>query len=350
MRGVLQHGVVVAWAGFLVAGCPTTAEDFDCTEDSQCTLDAVMGWCEPNRWCSFPAPECPSGRRYGDQAGQGLAGQCVSDGGSTSTQGDPSSSGVTSTTPDPAPTSSTTLPEETTTGASTSGSSDSSSSTGTIAETSGSSSSTGGPGDGFFDDFDRPDSDDIGNGWIERTPGVWALQADRVSFAGQAENFQDSTFYRPFDEALLDLETSVEFTFIAEVNSSTPQLHARIREDTLAQPGLTNAYLAYMPDGDQLVLTRVDGDVFGLSESVPVNPPIEVGERYRLMLRVEGIDPVELFGSVERFDPNLDDWSVVQTVTMTDAENERIVDPGSFGSSGSYNVVFTYDNFSMTPL
>ncbi len=349
MGGILHRGVGAASmvvAGMLLTGCPSAA-DFDCSEDSQCTLESVMGTCEPNRWCSIPAPECDSGRRYGEQAGQGLAGLCVDPGGSTGTQGDPTTAGpdpATSSSAEPSTSSTTDLPDETGEVPTTS------SGTSTGEETAGSSSSTGSPEAGFFDDFDRADSPELGNGWVERTPAVWALQGDRVVYTGPPASYEDSVFYRPFDEARLDLETSVEFTFVDPVDTSTPQLHARIQEDALSEPGQTNAYLVYMPAADDIVLTRVEGDAFALSASVVVDPPIQMGERYRLTLRVTGTDPVELFGSLERFDAEISDWSTVQTVSLTDVDDTRIVAPGSFGSSGSFVVAFEYDNFTMTPL
>ena len=35
------------------------------------------GTCEPNGFCSFPDTDCPSGSRYGEHAGAGLANTCV---------------------------------------------------------------------------------------------------------------------------------------------------------------------------------------------------------------------------------------------------------------------------------
>lgn len=57
-----------------MSGC---GEDpFGCGSDEQCGGD---GQCEANGYCSFPDPTCPSGRRYGDLAGGGLANVCVNE-------------------------------------------------------------------------------------------------------------------------------------------------------------------------------------------------------------------------------------------------------------------------------
>lgn len=60
----------------LATGCEASAV-FQCQSEVQCTLDGKAGTCEPNGYCSFADPTCPSGQRYGDQAPGGLAGGCV---------------------------------------------------------------------------------------------------------------------------------------------------------------------------------------------------------------------------------------------------------------------------------
>jgi len=80
----LATGVLV-----LLAGCGDDA--FACDQDSQCEGTMAGGQCELNGYCSFLDPECPSGRRYGDLAGGGVAGLCVV--GESGTTGGPASTG-----------------------------------------------------------------------------------------------------------------------------------------------------------------------------------------------------------------------------------------------------------------
>jgi hypothetical protein len=67
-------GVIAA----LVWGCTGCLGDaFVCTSSAQCVLAGQAGTCEPTGYCSFAAPECASGRRYGELAADELRGLCV---------------------------------------------------------------------------------------------------------------------------------------------------------------------------------------------------------------------------------------------------------------------------------
>ncbi|MCA9711174.1 MAG: LamG domain-containing protein [Myxococcales bacterium] len=63
-----------AWIG-LVAGC-SPGQTFACVDDQQCAGGAAPGICHAG-WCGFEDPGCASGYRYGEHAGDGLAGACV---------------------------------------------------------------------------------------------------------------------------------------------------------------------------------------------------------------------------------------------------------------------------------
>jgi hypothetical protein len=103
-------------AGVAVGACG--GQSFSCQDDAACD----GGWCEAQGWCSFADDACDSGRRFGEHAGVGLAGQCVEpvggassgsdDGAITLSSGDASSSseGSTGSPPDPITGGETTLP------------------------------------------------------------------------------------------------------------------------------------------------------------------------------------------------------------------------------------------------
>src|SRR5690606_12658890 len=78
-----------------------------------------------------------------------------------------------------------------------------------------------GAGGSFFDDFERADGADLGNGWVEKTPGAFSLQGGRVVKSATPVGFADNVVYRP--EAMLDGEASVEVRF-----SSLPPGYAQV--------------------------------------------------------------------------------------------------------------------------
>lgn len=62
----------------LVTACRITGS-FECGLDEVCRQGERFGVCEVEGYCSFGDPACPSGRRYADNAGDGLADRCVAD-------------------------------------------------------------------------------------------------------------------------------------------------------------------------------------------------------------------------------------------------------------------------------
>lgn len=88
----IARSAVLAALGVLA--CSPT--EYSCRERAQCARGDAQGQCEPNGWCAYRDPECPSALRYGTQAGDGLAGTCVppgDDGSSGGSGGGGSSSG-----------------------------------------------------------------------------------------------------------------------------------------------------------------------------------------------------------------------------------------------------------------
>ena len=115
----MVRAVGLAACTLLCSGCPQ--ETFFCDTPEDCASEGGGGACESTGYCSFPDPECDTGRRYGDLAPSGLAGTCVpqtsdtdvSTGvGATSVA---STSGSTSSTSDPSTVSETTSTDTTVT-------------------------------------------------------------------------------------------------------------------------------------------------------------------------------------------------------------------------------------------
>ncbi len=60
----------------IVSACRITAP-FECDLDEQCREGDLVGTCHFATYCAFPDDECPSGKRYADNAGGDLAGTCI---------------------------------------------------------------------------------------------------------------------------------------------------------------------------------------------------------------------------------------------------------------------------------
>jgi hypothetical protein len=86
-----------SWLATLALGCRAGA--YVCVDDASCKDGDRVGQCESSGGCSFPDPQCPSGRRYGAHAPAELAGECVpeDDVADTGTSTSTSTSGETTT-------------------------------------------------------------------------------------------------------------------------------------------------------------------------------------------------------------------------------------------------------------
>lgn len=103
--------LAIILASLASVGC-TRVDTFKCTRSDECTLAGVAGVCEPAGLCSFPDPDCPSGKAFGELAGD-QADRCVDVEGTT----DPTTTADPSTTTDPTTTTNpttTTAPSTTT--------------------------------------------------------------------------------------------------------------------------------------------------------------------------------------------------------------------------------------------
>ncbi len=79
--------VVMRAAAALALACAACGPSaYACTEDGQCAIDALLGVCQADGFCSFPDDDCPSGQRYGEHGGP-VGGQCVPVADGTSSSG-----------------------------------------------------------------------------------------------------------------------------------------------------------------------------------------------------------------------------------------------------------------------
>jgi hypothetical protein len=323
-----------------------TTKSFACAEDEQCKNGSMGGTCEPTGVCSFPDEDCESGRRYGAHAA-GLSGQCVPLDAAT-TEGGPSSIGSTTPDDDGTTVSGGTLPLDDTTAGDPATSPTEGMSTGGPDAT-GSTTTGTRPCVSFEDDFERPDSVDIGNGWIEKTPNRFALVAGRVDDESGIGNYKDNLVYRPVDDSVLDVDVSIELRFVDASLPGYPQLHVRAQGDDIAAANTLHAYDVYIESDGVLAIAivRIDsngGSATGVQTELP--EPLETGADYLLSARVEGTDPVVVEGTFERWNGNT--WVLVAEAELIDGDPERITTPGTVAISGDAQTsTFTYDRFDM---
>ncbi|HEY0135461.1 MAG TPA: hypothetical protein VGB85_15360 [Nannocystis sp.] len=87
-----------------MGGC-VKLDSFSCAQSSECQNGDVLGTCELGGVCSFPDAACPSGKKYGELAGE-QSGQCVdmpgdTTGAPTTSPTEPATTDASSTTFDP---------------------------------------------------------------------------------------------------------------------------------------------------------------------------------------------------------------------------------------------------------
>lgn len=190
------------------------------------------------------------------------------------------------------------------------------------------------PVDLFTDDFGRGDSASIGNGWSEKT-NAFSLVAGAVEQA-TAGSYRDLVVRRPTSEDALDVEIGVAVTH--SVKEGDPGIYARMQPASDA-PGQLVSYTFYVYV-DYAYLDRDDGDTGTELASLAISPPIELGQKYALVLRVAGTDPVMLQGVVKNAG-----GAVVATLNAQDASGKRITAPGAVGFGSGDATGARFDDF-----
>lgn len=315
----------------MLLGCGA-GPTYVCSADAQCGAD---GLCEADGGCSFPDAQCESGRRFAEFTPSGNV--CVP-------TGDGGSSSATSSTTSTEPGSATLEPDGTSTGvtpvepdATSSGpdmSTSSGSSTGSSSSGASEESSTGvNPTFEFFDDFERPDSDDVGNGWIEKTPESFAVVDGGIRRVNTMDSYPENLVYRPEGD-WLDGEAALEVTWLNLADDfGSPQCFLRTQLADIQTAGSVTGYLLFIngATGD-LTISRQISAAFTLQFVEPQTSPVEIGQAYRLRFRVMGSDPVVLDGYLEQLVG--DEWTVHTEVHGVDDTAERLTEPGTFAMGG----------------
>jgi hypothetical protein len=206
----------------------------------------------------------------------------------------------------------------------------------------------------FFDDFTRPDSPDVGNGWVMKHPPAFALTAGVIERrVPDSTDYDDNIVYRPVGESLLDVQVSIELHLGQVSTSGFPQVHARV-QSSVTTAGQLDSYFIYIEmSTNKVVVARQHGAADGFTglTTITVSPSFNTTDTFRLGLRVTGTSPVALTGLVERQVGN--QFALIGQGAIVDNDPAKIVTPGTVGfSAGTPEVtdLYRYDNFTRTPL
>jgi len=158
----------------------------------------------------------------------------------------------------------------------------------------------------FYDNFNRADNPDLGNGWTEKNPASFAIEDNEVtSIATPGLYYHDSIVTRPASEDLRDMEFASEFTISAD--GQFPQIHGRVERQYLGDVFTHGSYLffinSFATPGEATIAIQppVAAQMECHMMAIPFPSPLSMGDRVRLRFRVTGTNPVILTGIVERF-------------------------------------------------
>lgn len=202
------------------------------------------------------------------------------------------------------------------------------------------------PGLQFSDDFARPNSASLGNGWTEKEPGAFALENGQARKLTSYYDYRDNVVYRPASEALLDAEVASEFR-ITNMSVGYPQLFARLQSATVGVYGRLDGYVVYFNSSpSQAILGRQVGTAFVTTlATINLTTPLNTTDTFRMRLRATGTTTVQLQAYVERLTGG--SWVVVGQATASDSSSQRIATAGVAGFSGYIENTYSFDNFSV---
>jgi hypothetical protein len=201
----------------------------------------------------------------------------------------------------------------------------------------------------FVDDFNRPDGTPIGNGWIEKEAGIYSLLGGQVDKPQTTTGYRQNLVYRPASEDALDVEVSILFSY-DNFQPDFPQIFARAQGATIANVDELDAYKITIGGSSTLAwLSRQTGSNLSMHlTTFNLSPALIPGEVYRLRIRVEGSNPVQLSGWVEHQMGS--SFQVIGQAMASDTDPTRITTAGSVGFTANNSGDYTYDMFERTVL
>lgn len=194
----------------------------------------------------------------------------------------------------------------------------------------------------LFDNFDRADSADLGNGWVEKQPAAFSLVGGEAVKQAVTTGYLNNVAYRPAAENTLDTESSIEFR-LTSTNIGYPQIFVRLQSDVSTPDVLTGYILFISNNATQAVLRRQSGYGYQYLDTVYLSQALNQTDTYRMRLRATGTNPVQLNAYIER--DNAGSWEILGQTGYSDTDAARIATAGAVGFGGYVEASYVYDNF-----
>ncbi len=196
------------------------------------------------------------------------------------------------------------------------------------------------------DDFERSDSLELGNGWIEKDDDAFQITAGTLQNtpAGPGD-WKDNVAYWGTTDAN-DLEASVVVRFNDDLVVAHPRLLVRAPSNLIDSSGFIKTYSLGIANPTSASLVRQDNNT--IQSGFEIIPNIEAGVRYRLTLRIEGGATAMLSARVERDDNG--SWTEVGSAEWTDTNNPPFFDAGTAGVAIDGSGTVYFDDFCLTYL
>ena len=201
----------------------------------------------------------------------------------------------------------------------------------------------------YYDDFNLPDNQIIGNDWIEKNPSAFSLSSGTVTKQSVTTGYRNNIVYRPDSENLLDVEVSLEFG-ISNTSPGYPQVFARVQTDTVQLYNYLDAYILYINNNvGQAILGRQRGSNFVATlATISLTPSLNTTDTFRMTLSATGASPVALTAIIERFNGTA--WEIIGQTSVNDASSYLLGTSGSVGFGGYVESSYRFDNFRRVDL
>lgn len=202
----------------------------------------------------------------------------------------------------------------------------------------------------FVDDFARPDSPEIGNGWKEKNPLAFTLASSTALKQTVQTFYRDNLVFRP-EVSEVDVEVVAEVE-VSQWPCGSPQVHARVQPATADALNTLDSYLVFVEDAksDAATLARQHSTEYSVKlASLPF--PVQSGAGlYRLILRVKGAQTVAVAAAFEK--QVAGKWERLQSAAYNDGSAAAIRTTGHVGFSGdkSSSERFRYTRFQVSRL